>query len=961
MQRHCPLVKTVVLRNRKTQICFTFLLTTILLACSTQKSKDDVTAVGKLYHNTTAQYNGYFNADVIYQQSILNLESQVMDNYLDILPLYKYTEAENPLAEGPILDNAIEKVTIVVSLHRVSDWTDDCYLLMGKAQYLKQDYESSMETLEFLAEEYSPSAMEKRKRDAEAVKKGKKKSSSAKKKKSRKKKKKRRRKPKRRKKSSKKKKRSNSKKKSSSSSKKKNSSSQKSDSAEETDIDNPVVGNVTLGKSIGNVEEDKGNNGLKNAPAYFEGLYWLSRNYIDVARYSEATRLMDQLSRSKSCPSEIKSMIPAQMAYLFHKKRDYETALTYLSEAIALEKDKFRRARLLFIAGQMSRKLNNQSKANDYFNQVVNLHPNYELEFNALLLAAQTDANKSKANAVSQLERMLKEEKNLEYQDQIYYVLADVYLKDGDIDKGIENLRLSINSESRNAVQKAESAYRLAMLYYEQQDYVEAKNYFDLTLSTLSKKDDRYNRIRILSESLEGIAKALNTIQLQDSLIRIYNMSEEEKMDLAQRLKDEQEAKRIASLKGNALGGGNASLMGKSDFYAYDSKAVKRGIRDFQNKWGDRPLEDNWRRADANQAATDLFDDLPITNTKVTEEEMKEMFKNVPANEQQLATARKKIVDARLELGKLYRSDLEDPAKAAEILQQLLLDIPKDSKIVMEAYYFLYLSYLDLEDSINSKKYYDLILKNYPNSPIATAISDPNFGDKKTKDDLVNDYYEDCYQNFKDGQYTQTLDKIAKVPGKFGSQHKHHARFGLLKAFCIGKMEGREKYIEELKTFLIRYPNTPEEKQVRELLRILGSDVADPSKDIADTGDASKFIVEFDKVHYIIVTFADKDISLTETRNAITSFNSDFFSSAKLRSSNISLGAGKADKTPIIVIRRFADKEKALAYVDGLAKNGDAFLEGIDYTAYAVSQSNYRTILKDKTMDGYPTFYEENY
>ncbi|MGB1925019.1 MAG: signal peptidase I, partial [Rubripirellula sp.] len=35
-----------------------------------------------------------------------------------------------------------------------------------------------------------------------------------------------------------------------------------------------------------------------------------------------------------------------------------------------------------------------------------------------------------------------------------------------------------------------------------------------------------------------------------------------------------------------------------TDFYAYDSKAVKRGIRDFQNKWGDRPLEDNWRRAD---------------------------------------------------------------------------------------------------------------------------------------------------------------------------------------------------------------------------------------------------------------------------------------------------------------------------------------------------------------------------
>jgi hypothetical protein len=176
------------------QILITIGLCALILACSTTKSKDDVSAIGKLYHNTTAQYNGYFNADVLLQQSVLNLETQVQDNYLDVLPIYKYAEADNPLAEGPSLDNAIEKVTVVVSLHRVSDWTDDCYLLMGKAQYLKKDYESSMETLEFLADEYSPSAMEKRKRDAEAVKKGKKKSGSAKKKTKKRRKKKRRRK-----------------------------------------------------------------------------------------------------------------------------------------------------------------------------------------------------------------------------------------------------------------------------------------------------------------------------------------------------------------------------------------------------------------------------------------------------------------------------------------------------------------------------------------------------------------------------------------------------------------------------------------------------------------------------------------------------------------------------------------------------------------------------------------------
>ena len=927
-------------------------LCSLILACSTTKSKDDVSAIGKLYHNTTAQYNGYFNADVILQQSIKNLETQVQDNYLDVLPIYKYAEAENPLAEGPSLDNAIEKVTVVVSLHKVSDWTDDCYLLMGKAQYLKKDYESSMETLEFLADEYSPSAMEKRKRDAEAVKKGKKKNSSAKKKKKKRRKKKRRKKKRRRKPSSKKKK--------SSSSKKKSTSSKKKDTPkdEEPELSGPV-GNVTLGKSIGNVEEDKETNGLKNAPAYFEGLYWLARNYIDIARYSDATRLLDQLDRSKSCPDEVKRLIPNVMAYMYNKKKDYSTAINYLDQAVELEKDKFERARLLFIAGQMSRKINNERQANQYFKRVVDLHPEYELEFNASMLAAQTNSGTSKESMIRMLENMLKEEKNAEYKDQIYYAIADIYLKNDNKAKGIENLELSLASESRNPVQTAESSYRLAMLYYENQDYVDAKTYLDQTLSVLPRQDDRYNKVRILSESLNGIAKALQTIQLQDSLIRISTLSEEEKIELAQKIKDEEEAKRIASLKGEARNLSNAVLIGKSDFFAYDSKAVKRGLRDFQNKWGDRPLEDNWRRKEAlGIGQSNLFDDDIVKNTKVTEEEVEEIFKSVPKTDKELDLANRKIEEAMLELGKLYRSDLKEPNKSIDILKKLLDRNPQGNKMLIESYYFIYLAYLDLDDKTNSKKYFDLIMEKFPNSPIAASISDPNFANKKTKGEIVNDYYEDCYKDFKDEQYNTVLDKIAKVPSKFGTKHEHNARFGLLKAFTIGKLEGREKYIQELEMFLVKYPNTPEEKQVRELLRILGAEV---KEDAVAEGDVNKYVVEPSKVHYIILTFEDKNISLTSTRNAITDFNANYFGASRLRSSNISLGAKTDTKVPIIVVRRFNNKDKAMEYIDALDKNGQDNMAGINYKAYAVSQNNYRTILKDKTMGAYPEFYDNNY
>jgi hypothetical protein len=38
----------------------------------------------------------------------------------------------------------------------ISRWTDDCYLVLGQSQYLKQDYESAEESLEFMTAEFNP-------------------------------------------------------------------------------------------------------------------------------------------------------------------------------------------------------------------------------------------------------------------------------------------------------------------------------------------------------------------------------------------------------------------------------------------------------------------------------------------------------------------------------------------------------------------------------------------------------------------------------------------------------------------------------------------------------------------------------------------------------------------------------------------------------------------------------------
>ena len=146
----------------------------VISACVTQKKKEDVGPIKKGYHNMTAHYNGYYNATVLLAEGQVELETQVQDNYRKILPVYKYVAAENPKAIADKMDKAAAKVSVVVNMHRVSRWTDDCYFVLGQSQYLKQDYESAEESLEFTVAEFNPKEMSKRDSKSKASRKRKK-------------------------------------------------------------------------------------------------------------------------------------------------------------------------------------------------------------------------------------------------------------------------------------------------------------------------------------------------------------------------------------------------------------------------------------------------------------------------------------------------------------------------------------------------------------------------------------------------------------------------------------------------------------------------------------------------------------------------------------------------------------------------------------------------------------------
>ena len=70
--------------------------------------------------------------------------------------------------------------------------------------------------------------------------------------------------------------------------------------------------------------------------------------------------------------------------------------------------------------------------------------------------------------------------------------------------------------------------YRLATLFLGRERYVDAKIYYDSTLTVMQKSDDRYSIASRYAGNLSSIAKNISIITKNDSLLKLSYLPEEE-------------------------------------------------------------------------------------------------------------------------------------------------------------------------------------------------------------------------------------------------------------------------------------------------------------------------------------------------------------------------------------------------------------------------------------------------
>ena len=131
----------------------TALLIMFFLSCSTQKDA----VPNRIYHQLNTKYNGLFYAEKYLAEGIKKVENTHEDDYKQLLSINRYGDMKGAKSAQASFDKAIEKSTVAIQHHSMdingdekNKLIDENYIIIGKAQFYKQEYAPSINTFNFL-------------------------------------------------------------------------------------------------------------------------------------------------------------------------------------------------------------------------------------------------------------------------------------------------------------------------------------------------------------------------------------------------------------------------------------------------------------------------------------------------------------------------------------------------------------------------------------------------------------------------------------------------------------------------------------------------------------------------------------------------------------------------------------------------------------------------------------------
>ncbi|NLB92756.1 MAG: tetratricopeptide repeat protein, partial [Bacteroidales bacterium] len=630
--------------------------------------------------------------------------------------------------------------------------------------------------------------------------------------------------------------------------------------------------------------------------ARHEAQIWQLRSYSELGRFAEAAEVMQAIQNNREFPRKLERDLAVATADYHIKQKDYAEAIKFLDIAIDKTFWKKQKARLQYIAAQLYQELDQPAQAAEAFQKVTRMNPDYRMAFNAKINAAGVfsehgDAEKTK----KELQKMLRDKKNREFRDQIYYALGNIYSREGNRNAAIENYRNSVASSYNNQFQRAQSSITVADIYFDIQNYREAQAYYDSAMIIIDNTYPNYDKLSIQYQSLSNLVDNILTVEREDSLQHIALMPDAEREALIARLmREEQEKQRdleSLAMQGRTDQGyyrSNRYRMGMgadqqgAGWYFYNPQTIAYGQVTFQQRWGQRKLEDNWRRSNKSTVSMDdiaFFDETADSSQMIIRVEdplQKEFYiQDLPLTDSLMAISHDKIRDALYNAGKLYKSEFLNYKRSAEAFEELLRRYPNNI-YQLSAFFDLYDLYELLGDKQKSAHYRNLIISKFPASKYAQYLQNPNFFvEMQAKTDSLNQLYEEAFRSYRSGKYRNVIT-LSQAMKKMEPDSLMVPKIEFMEAVAQGTQTNMTDFENQLKEYIKTWPKAEPTPLANEILTLVQDSALVDYQKLIDMGYINeeiqneellmaqrmendefggKFSYEEDLLHYFVIAY----------------------------------------------------------------------------------------------------------
>ena len=890
---------------KKTTSLASLILVTLTYILVSSCSTENNAYINRKYHGITAKYNGYFNANELIKNSLDSYRTNTKEDYYDILPIEQFPKEKEFQALLPSIDTAIAKCSKVIRNHCMpsmefgggkkvehNPWIDENWNTIGKAFFLKHDYEISQRNFEYVQRLFA-------------------------------------------------------------------------------DDKSYYIASMWIIKSL--IATDK----IKEAK---EKLLELDLLVEKQKKEKEAnkTNFIGKITKvfakkEKKAPKllpDFSKRLEVELALLkgqlYIQTEEYSLAIENLEKVIKKSKKKAEKTRVHFILGQLYGRTKNNELAKTHFSKVVSSpQAPFEMQFNARINRAYLGKDEK---VKKELQKMLKDEKNTEFRDQLYYALAKLLIQENNKTEAIILLHKSTYYSTVNKRQQALSYEELGNLSYQVKDYIKCQKYYDSCANVMPENYPKGDEIRKKASKLKNLVIAVETVAREDSLLRLAQMDDKTRTNYIEKViknikanadkKQREEAARLRDIQAKQLAAEQNDPSGNK-WYWNNVKSKADGVSEFKKNWGARENEDDWRRSDKivlNTANADSSKTKNALSSSANTDKASDTLSvaslnaNIPLTKSLQDSSMQRLMAAQYEAGLIYKELLGEIKMATDRFTDVInRKYTSDYKLLSA--YQLYKMY-EGKDNAKAQAQKTYILQNYPNSDYANYLKDPNYFTKKKEEERkAEKIYVKVLEQYRATKYEDVIT-TCKLVIQNEPSNAYLSKYMLLNALAQASNNTDKKAIEPLLLDITKqFPGSPEAKKANELLDILKKGVSVNKATNFNMESIYKF-VEGQPLWVIVFLAPNSDSNAA--KNKISLFNDEEYTGKE-----ITVSSKMFDENQSIVVLKAFTQTDAEEYVDNFKSNKTNLEEYSNLPIYLISQENMKVLFETHKLEEYKTFYTE--